>query len=544
MIKEDFYVMKKSTINILIIIVTFVVFIMLSVLWNLDDLRKDVYFYNKGTISVENLKYNKLYNEDFSFTNLNTSNYENSAFLNKNNYFKDNIKIYNVDKDKVIYIDPFQDYQNEEEIYIYGGIYVEEAYYKEFLNTFNFNEYYKEISSDENVEPKSFTLSENESKIIRDIVLGNNSEDRIYDGVKHDLSEFAYEIRIPNKIYEDIYIKIRIYRTKNNDFVIKFGDNIYYANEFKQNESIEKNVSYYIYKGDDYGYLYNKIESKEDLIDFAFHDFILQEISQDSYKSYVKDVFDIINNEKYSLKDKVILLKQILYSKYKPTLREDFALRIERIKNLNIIDDNRKTYRINHEFLFDLFNYPANLYSLAFYEDDLLYNIPERYKNVYENFVNIIINDPDIDYEKKNDMIVEIQNAFVVVDELQLEKMREKYGEIEVLEESNERIKYAPGYYGFLYDEIKDIDFLKDFSLNKEVLDNIFSDYFREIYIKKVEQIIEDTNLNLQDKMKNVMIEQLNFTLIPIEKQRYYREKYSENYFDQSYILKVKSIIN
>ena len=105
MIKEDFYVMKKSTINILIIIVTFVVFIMLSVLWNLYDLRKDVYFYNKGTISVENLKYNKLYNEDFSFTNLNTSNYENSAFLNKNNYFKDNIKIYNVDKDKVIYIE-------------------------------------------------------------------------------------------------------------------------------------------------------------------------------------------------------------------------------------------------------------------------------------------------------------------------------------------------------------------------------------------------------------------------------------------------------
>ena len=184
--------MKKSTINILIIIVTVIVFIILSVLWNLDDLRKDVYFYNKGIINIENLKYTKLYNEDFSFINLNTSNYENSAFLNENNYFKDNIKIYNVDKDKVIYIDPFQDYQNEEEIYIYGGIYVKEAYYKEFLSTFNFNEYYKEISSDENVEPKSFTLSENESKIIRDIVLGNNSEDRIYDGVKHDLSEFAY----------------------------------------------------------------------------------------------------------------------------------------------------------------------------------------------------------------------------------------------------------------------------------------------------------------------------------------------------------------
>ena len=67
--------------------------------------------------------------------------------------------------------------------------------------------------------------------------------------------------------------------------------------------------------------MYNNIESNEDLIDFAFHDFILQEISQDLYKSYVKDVFNIINNEKYSLKDKVILLKQILYSKYKPTSR-------------------------------------------------------------------------------------------------------------------------------------------------------------------------------------------------------------------------------
>ena len=78
--------MKKSTINILIIIVTVIVFIILSVLWNLDDLRKDVYFYNKGIINIENLKYTKLYNEDFSFINLNTSNYENSAFLNENNY--------------------------------------------------------------------------------------------------------------------------------------------------------------------------------------------------------------------------------------------------------------------------------------------------------------------------------------------------------------------------------------------------------------------------------------------------------------------------
>ena len=46
-------------------------------------------------------------------------------------------------------------------------------------------------------------------------------------------------------------------------------------------------------------------------------------------------------------------------------------------------------------------------------------------------------------------MIVELQNHLVVVDEEQLKSLRDKYGEIEVLEENNERIKYAPGYYGF-----------------------------------------------------------------------------------------------
>jgi len=60
------------------------------------------------------------------------------------------------------------------------------------------------------------------------------------------------------------------------------------------------------------------------------------------------------------------------------------------------------------------------VYSLAFYEDDLLYNIPERYKELYENFVNIIINDSNIEYLKKNDMIVELQNHLEVVDEEQL----------------------------------------------------------------------------------------------------------------------------
>ena len=33
--------------------------------------RLDKYFYNKGIINIENLKYTKLYNEDFSFINLN-----------------------------------------------------------------------------------------------------------------------------------------------------------------------------------------------------------------------------------------------------------------------------------------------------------------------------------------------------------------------------------------------------------------------------------------------------------------------------------------
>lgn len=534
--------MKKNVLNISIVIVTVSLFFIFSVIFNFENLKKHVYVYSKGIVNYEGLEYHKIYNDDFSYINIDTNNYENIAFLNKNNYFKENIKIFNIDKDKLIYIDPFQKYQNEEEAYIFGGLYINESFYKEFLNSFDFNRYFKEISKQHG--QTEMVLSEKESKVIYDIISGTNLEDRIYNGIKHDLSEFSYEINLKSEKYKDIYIKVRIYRTKNNDFVIKFRDKIYYANELKENKDIFKNTSYYTYKGDDYGYLYNSIETNSDLVKFAFHDFILMEISDKLYKNYVEDVFKIIDNEIVSLKDKVLLLKQILYSKYKPTLREDFPLRIERIKNLDIINDNRKSYRINHDFLFRIFNYPANLYSLAFYEDDLLYNIPERYKNVYETYVNIIINDPDVDYLKKNDMIVEIQNQFVVIDEEQLKKMRDKYGEIEVLEESNSRIKFSQGYYGFLYDDIKNLEDLKKFALSSEVLENIFNEYFREKYKNIVIEILNNIDMTFEEKIKEVMINQLKFSLIKIEKQDYYRDKYKDNYFSQSYISKVNSIIN
>ena len=154
------------------------------------------------------------------------------------------------------------------------------------------------------------------------------------------------------------------------------------------------------------------------------------------------------------------------------------------------------------------------------------------------------MNDPNIEYTKKNDMVVELQNAFVVVDGEQLKEMRSKYGEIKVIEEINERIKYSPGYYGFLYDEISDLDSLKEFSLNKEVIDNIFSDYFRNIYIDSVESVLNDNSMSIEEKMRNIVEYQLNFSLIPIDKQKYYREKYAENYFKDSYITKIKILLN
>ena len=535
--------MNKSLRNILIVFTVLAVFLLFSVFLKFDDLKKQVYKYDKGIININDFKYIKLYNDDFSFVNINADDYMDIAFLNRNHYFKNNIKVYSVDSDKVLYVDPFQEYKYPNEVYTYGGVYVEEGYYNDFLDTFDTKKYYTEMNISENIQPKEINLSEDESKLIKDIILNNKLENRIYDGIKHDLSEISYEMKFKSDLYKDIYIKIKVYRTKNNDLVVKFKDRIYNINEFKNNDIINKNASYYTYKGDDYGYLYNTIDTDEDLVDFAFHDFILEDISDELYKNYVNDAFEVINNNKISLQDKVLAIKQLLYSKYKPTVRENFALKIERIKNLNIINDHRKTYRINHEFLFKLFNYPANLFSLAFYEDDLLYNIPERYKSVYENYVRTIIDDPNIDYLKKNDMIVEIQNHLVVIDENQLKTMEEKYGKIEILEESYDRIKYAPGYYGFLYNEINNIETLKEFAFNNEVLDNIFNEYFKEIYTQKVKNIIEDEKLTLQEKIKNVAKCHLDFSLIPIEKERYYREKYKDNYYDKNYISKIKSIL-
>lgn len=533
--------MKKNVINISIVVVIVSAFLILSVIFNFENLRKDVYSYSKGVVTFKELNYHKLYNDDFSYLNIDTRNYDNIAFLNKNNYFKNNIKVYDIDKGKLIYIDPFQKYQNEDEVYAYGGLYINQTFYPEFIDSFDFSKYYKEISK--RYGETEMPLNKKESKVIKDIIKGEGVDKRLYNGIKQDLSEFSYEIDLKSDKYRDIYIKVRVYRTKNNDLVIKFKDKIYYANELKENEDINKNTAYYTYKGDDYGYLYNTINTNEDLVRFAFHDFILSEMPKESYKNYVKDVFGIIDNEKFDLKDKVLFLKQLLYSKYKPTLREDFPLRIERIKNLNIINDNRKTYRIDHDFLFKIFNYPANLYSLAFYEDDLLYNIPERYKDVYENYVNTIINDDKLDYLKKNDMIVAIQNEFVVVDEDQLKKMREKYGKIDVIEESNTRIKYAPAYYGFLYDQLKDEEDLKKFAFSNEVIDNIFTDYFKEKYKDVVTQIINSDKIDFNTKIKEVMKAQLKFSLIKIEKEDYYREKYKDNYYNESYISKVRSII-
>lgn len=534
--------MSNNFRNISLIVVIIFIFLVLSVSLNFDDLNKKAYKYVNGSINIDGTNYFKLYSDDFSYLNLDEDKFPVIAFLNKNNYFKDNIEIREIVEGKLIYINGFQDYVNENDLYIYSGLYINENYYKDFLNNFNFNKYYKDLTIGSDISPTIIDFNETETKLIRNIILGEGNIDN-YNGIKQDLSEFSYQIKLGNENLDGIYLKINIFRNKNNDLFVKFNDNFYYANELKENDDINKNSSYYTYKGDDYGYLYNKILNTEDLKEFAFHDYIIQEISPDVYKNYVEDAFLIIDNEVLSVKDKIIALKQILYSKYKPTLREDFALRTERVKNLNIINDNRETYRINHKFLFNIFNYPANLYSLSFYEDDLLYNIPERYKPVYETYVNTIINDPNLDYLDKNDMIVEIQNALVVVDENQLKKMREKYGEIEILDKSNERIKYAPGYYGFLYDDIDNLDDLEKFAFNNEVIENIFGDYFKEIYKNEVKKVL-DSDISFEDKIKNVMINQLKFSLIPIEKESYYRDKYKENFFNESYITKITSIIN
>lgn len=529
--------MTKNIRNGIILSAIIVSFIAVSFLINIKSLSKDVYSYNKGVIIIGEDEYVKLYNEDFNYVNVDKSTLQSIGYLNKNNYFKENIEIYSLSNGKSIYIDQFQDYINTIDPYIYGGLYINKDYIHEFLDGFEFSKYYEGISDYDFIEiPSEY------SSIIKSVVLEGHGEDRLYEGIKQDLSEYSYNLNIPHNSYKNVFLKIKLYRTKNNDLVFKYNNEIYYINEIKNDLSINEKTSYYTYRGDDYGYVYNKILSEDDLYEFAFHDYIIENMNEEKYAPYVNDVFNILNNEVLSVRDKTLLIKEILYTKYKPTLREEFTLRIERIKNLNVINDNRKTYRINHNFLFRILNYPADVYSLAFYEDDLLYNIPERYKPVYENFVNLIINDPNIEYTKKNDMIVELQNSFVVVDEDQLKSMREKYGEIEVLEESNTRIKYAPGYYGFLYDDIKNNENLKEFALHDEVLGNIYNDYFKEIYIYKINEVLssEDTLVN---KITKVIDAQLKFTLIPLDKEKYYRETYKDNYYKESYINKVRSYL-
>ncbi|BAK80571.1 hypothetical protein [Candidatus Arthromitus sp. SFB-rat-Yit] len=533
--------MTKNIKRGIVLILIVLIFIGICSLVNLNSLTKKVYVYNNGSIDFESKKFIRLYDDDFNYTKLSNKDYPYIGYLNKNNYFKENINISEIDNGKVIYVDPFQEYINVEDPYLYGGLYVNSSYYDEFMLNFDFTEYYKELSLVD--EGKSFNLSNEECEIIKNIVLNNVYNDRNYDGIKQYLSEYSYDLNIRHKVYTDIYLKLRIYRDKNDNLILKFNDMNYYVNEFKNNDEVNQNTSYYTYRGDDYGYLYNNITTQEDLENFAFHDYIIETMDSNVYSNYASYALDVINDEKLSIKDKLSLLKQTLYIKYKPTNREDFSLKIDRIKNLNIIGDNRKTYRINHKFLFDIFNYPANVYSLAFYEDDVLYTIPERYKELYENFVNIIINDPEVDYLKKNDMIVELQNHLAVVDEKQLSSLRDKYGEIEILEESVDRIKYTSGYYGFLYDDIGNINDLKDFALHKEVLDNIFNDYFKDIYINRINEIIDDDR-NLDEKLKSVVECQLKFTLIPITKQKYYRETYKNNYFNQSYINKIKKILS
>lgn len=527
--------MTRNIRNGIILLAIILSFIVISFMLNINSISKNVYIYNKGVISIDNVDYVKLYDDDFNYVNIDKSDFQSIGYLNKNNFFKKNIDVYTISEDNVIYIDRFQDYINTLDPYLYGGVYINKDYFKDFLNGFDFSRYYERISDSDYID-----LSKEYSDIIESIILEGNGADRLYNGIKQELSEYSYNLNIPHSIYKDIFLKVRLYRTKDNDLVFKYNDEIYYINEIKSNSYISERTSYYTYRGDDYGYVYNKILDEEDLYKFAFHDYIIENMDREKYVSYVNDVFSIINNNVLSIKDKTLLIKEILYAKYKPTFREEFTLRIERIKNLDVINDNRKTYRIDHGFLFRKFNYPADVYALAFYEDDLLYNIPERYKPVYENFVNMIIDDPDIEYTKKNDMIVELQNYFVVIDEDQLEEMREKYGEIKVLEESNIRIKYAPGYYGFLYDDIKNNEDLEKFALHNEVLDNIYNDYFREKYIYKINQILnsEDT---LDNKLRKVMEYQLNFTLIPIDKEQYYRDAYKDNYYKESYINKVRS---
>ena len=108
-----------------------------------------------------------------------------------------------INKEKIIYIDPFQDYINVEDPYLYGGVYVYSNYYNEFILDFDFTKYYKELSSIDG--GKSFDLSNEESEIIKSIVLDNVYNEMSYNGIKQYLSEYSYDLNIKHKKYPDIY---------------------------------------------------------------------------------------------------------------------------------------------------------------------------------------------------------------------------------------------------------------------------------------------------------------------------------------------------
>ena len=121
--------------GIVLILVVFILGI-ISILINLNSLTKKVYMYNNGIIEFDNEEFIKLYNDDFNYIGLSNNNYPNIGYLDKNNYFKENINILEVDSRKIIYIDPFQDYINVEDPYLYGGVYVYSNYYNEFILDF------------------------------------------------------------------------------------------------------------------------------------------------------------------------------------------------------------------------------------------------------------------------------------------------------------------------------------------------------------------------------------------------------------------------
>ena len=163
--------MSNNFRNISLIVVIIFIFLVLSVSLNFDDLNKKAYKYVNGSINIDGTNYFKLYSDDFSYLNLDEDKFPVIAFLNKNNYFKDNIEIREIVEGKLIYINGFQDYVNENDLYIYSGLYINENYYKDFLNNFNFNKYYKDLTIGSDISPTIIDFNETETKLIRNIIL-------------------------------------------------------------------------------------------------------------------------------------------------------------------------------------------------------------------------------------------------------------------------------------------------------------------------------------------------------------------------------------